>query len=191
MKPIFSIWINTKKTFQFLETRGDKENGAMVNTFFFFSSMVVVSPNSFEMQRIMGGNYYIGLLVFILMSGLMGVTFCHYIFSYVIWGIGKLFKGKSTIENTRMVLACSLIPNVLLLVVGLILLIAAIILDNKGLIGYSHPIASFILCIFTLKIMVVGLRYFNKYSYLFAILTVITPILMILGLIYGLKILIL
>jgi hypothetical protein len=190
MRPIISIWTKTKKTFQFLEERDDENNSSMINVLFFLSAMTVGFPNSFDIHRIIGGNYYLSLVVSLIVSGLVGVTIYSYVFSYIILGVSRLFKGKASIERIRLVFACSLIPNLIILLVGLVMIIPALILDDKSLIGYSHPIANYILWIVTIKIMVVGLAHFNKYSYLFAVLTVLIPIAFVQGLIFGLKYLI-
>ncbi len=184
MKPIFSIWTKTKKTFQFLEERDDESNSTMITVLFFLSAMVVGFPNSHDIHKIIGGNYYLSLLVSLFVSGLVGVTIYNYIFSYVILGVSRLFKGKASIDRIRLVFAYSLIPNLIILLVGLVMIIPALVLDDKSLVGYNHPIANYILWIVTLKIMVVGLKYFNKYSYLFAALTVVMPVAFVQGLLY-------
>ena len=189
MKPLFSIWLESKKTFEFLEKRNVSENNSMNNTLFFFSSMVVGFQNSYDIYETFGGNYYLSLLISLILSGLVGVALWNFVFSYIFWGAGKLFKGKTSIDKIRLVFACSVIPYLILLMIGLFLIIPAIIMDKKELIGYSQPIIKLILWIIHIKIVVVGLTYFNKYSYLYAILTIVLPYVFMLGLIYGIRLL--
>ncbi len=144
---------------------------------------------SFDINKILGLeiNYYVALIISLFVSGLLGLFTYKYILSYIIWGAGKIFQGKATINKIRLALACSIIPNLVHLLIGLILLIPAIILDNNGLIGYQHPVTIYVLWVFTFRILVIGLAYFNKYSFGYAILTIIIPAAIMQGLIYGTK----
>ncbi|MFV0270009.1 MAG: hypothetical protein ACK5HT_23055 [Draconibacterium sp.] len=62
------------------------------------------------------------------------------------------------------------------------MLIPAIILDNSELIGYQHPVTIYVFWILAFRILVIGLAYFNKYSYGYAILTIFIPAAIIQGL---------
>lgn len=187
MKPIISIWINTKKTFQFLETKDNESNSLMITLMFFLSGMLAGFPNSFDMYLLIGGNYYLSLFVTLIVFGLVGLAFYNYLFSFVFLGVCRIFKGKAPIDQIRLVYAYSLIPNLIVLLISILMIIPAVVLDDKSLIGYSHPIANIVLWIVTLKIMVIGLAYFNKFSYLFAALTVLIPVGVFWGIVYVLK----
>ena len=189
MKSIFSIWIKTRLTFQLIEKRDENENDFMIHILFFLTSMYAGFPMSFDINKILGLeiNYYVVLIISLLFSGLLGLFAYKYIFSYVIWGAGKIFQGKASINKIRLALAYSVIPNLVLLLIGLILIIPAIILDNNGLIGYQHPVTLYVLWIFTVRILVIGLAYFNKYSFGYAILTIVIPTAIMQGVLYGLK----
>ena len=189
MKPIFSIWIKTRQTFQYIEKRSKNENDFIIHILFFLSSMYAGFSMSFDFNKILGHeiNYYVVLIISLLVSGLIGLFSYKYVLSYIILGAAKIFQGKASINEIRLAIAYAIIPNLVHLVIGLILIIPAIILDNKGLIGYQHPITIYLLWIFTLRILVIGLAYFNKYSFGYALLTVIIPAAFLQGLLYGLK----
>ncbi|RIJ45919.1 YIP1 family protein [Maribellus luteus] len=189
MKPIISIWIKTRQTFQLIEKRDEKENDFMIHILFFLTSMYAGFSMSFDINKILGLeiNYYFVLIISLIVSGLLGLFAYKYILSYIIWGAGKIFQGKASINEIRLALAYSIIPHLVHLLIGVILLIPAIILDNKGLIGYQHPVTIYILWIFALRILVIGLAYFNKYSFGYALLTVIIPAAIMQGLLYGIK----
>ncbi|NOZ47184.1 MAG: hypothetical protein GXO79_10450 [Chlorobi bacterium] len=187
MKTIFSIWIKPKKTFEFIATQDEEKNDKIINWLFFIISMSVGFSNVDDINKLLDGNYFIGLIIAMLVSGLMGLFLLKHIFSLIFWASGKIFQGKGTKKEIQLVIAYSLVPNLVLLLIGLILIIPAIILDNYGLISYQHPITHFILWIFTLRIMIFGLAYFNKYSYGYSILTIFIPLAIVQGLLLGIK----
>lgn len=187
MKPLFSIWINPKKTFEFLAEQDEEKNYKMINWLFFLIPMSSGFSNAHDLDKLFGGNYFIGLIIAMLVSGLMGLFIFKYLFSLIFWVSSKIFQGKATKEEIQLVIAYSLVPNIVYLIIGLILIIPAIILDNIGLINYQHPITIFIIWIFTLRIMIFGLANFNNYSYGYAILTIFIPLTIMQGLIFGIK----
>ena len=189
MKSIFTIWTKTRQTFQLIEMRDENENDFMIHILFFLTPMYAGFSNSYDINKLLrvDVNYYFVLIISLLISGFLGLFVYKYVFSYIIWGVGKIFQGKATINEIRLALAYSFIPNLILLLIGLILIIIAIIIDNTGLIGYQHPITLYVLWIFTIRILVIGLAHFNKYSYGYAILTIVIPIGIMQGLLYGLK----
>ncbi len=190
MKPIFSIWIKTRQTFKTLDERGEKENNLTINLLFFLASMSGGFSYTIDIFKT-PGEYYYGLAIAMLACGFMGILFWRFVMSYLVFGIGKIFQGKASISEVRLVLAYSLITNIVLLITQLVLIIPAVILDNKELIGYRHPVTLFILWVFVLRFMVIGLSRFNKYSFLYAILNVLIPAALLQGLAYGLKLLLL
>jgi hypothetical protein len=89
------------------------------------------------------------------------------------WGVGKIFKGEATKNQTQLVVAYSLVPYLIYLAIGLILIIPAAITQNLDLIFYSHPVTYFVVWILAARNLIYGLSYFNKFSYLYALLTVL------------------
>lgn len=174
MKPIFSIWIRPRKTFDSLAQRGDKNN-INNNVIFFLVSMSAGFSSANDINKIFEGNYYFALVFALILSGIVGLIFINTLITYSIWGISKLFEGKATKNQIRLVLAYSLVPNLIPLIIGLILIVPAIILNNIELITYQNPTTTIIIWIFTIRILLIGLAFFNKYSYGYAILTIIIP----------------
>jgi hypothetical protein len=191
MKTIFSIWTKPKTTFEFLETQDEEKTDKNINWLFFIIPMSAGFMNANDINRILNVNYFVGLFIAMLVSGLIGLLLFKHFFSLIIWLAGKIFQGKATKEEIQLVVAYSFVPNLVYLIFGLLLIIPAIIFDNIGLISYQHPITIFIIWIFTLRIMIIGLAKFNEYSYGYAILTIIIPIAILQGLILGIKYLVL
>lgn len=187
MKPIFSIWTKTRQTFQFLEERDKKENERMINLLFFLASIFAGFSVAFNVSKSFEINYYLVLPFAFIASGLMGILMWKFVFAYIVLGVGKIFQGKASIDEVRLVLAYALVPNLVQLLIALVLLVPAIILDNSELMGYRHPVTIFVLWFFAFRIFVIGLSYFNKYSLLYAFLTAIIPTVVIQGLVLLLK----
>ncbi|MEL7587222.1 MAG: YIP1 family protein [Prolixibacteraceae bacterium] len=190
MNPLFSIWLNPAKTFASLATQDQKKTNRMINWLFFVIPMSAAFSGGREIKGLFEGNYFAGLFVSMILLGIMGFCFGKYILSLSLWACSKLFQGKATKKEMQLVLAYGLIPNLVYLVIGLILIIPAILLDKLELIGYQHPVTLFVLWIFTLRIIIIGLAHFNKYSYGYAILTIFIPVTIFQGLIFGIRYLI-
>ncbi|MFV0591408.1 MAG: YIP1 family protein [Draconibacterium sp.] len=182
MKPIFSIWTKTRQTFQFLGERDQKENERMINVLFFLASMFAGFSVAFNVSETYEISYYLVLPFAFIAVGLMGILMWKFVFAYIVWGVGKIFQGKASIDEIRLVLAYAVVPNIVLLLIALVMLIPAIILDNSELIAYRHPVTIFVLWFFAFRIFVIGLAYFNKYSLVYAFLTAIIPTVAIQGL---------
>lgn len=190
MRPIFSIWIKPLKTFEFLKNKDETKNDSMIAILFFLASMTAGFSSIPAINKLFGGVYYFVIIISLIAIGFFGLFLWHYVMSFIIWSTSKLFQGKATLYEIRMAIAFSLVPNLVNLMIGLVMFIPAIILDNSTLISYQHPITVFVLWVFTLRILIIGLAYFNKYSYGYALLTIFIPAAIIQGLAYGIKFLI-
>jgi len=129
----------------------------------------------------------VALVIALIFSGLFGLLFISTVLTYSIWGISKLLEGKATKDQIRLVLAYSFVPNLIPLISGLILIIPAVILNDIELISIQNPIATFIIWIFTTRILLIGLSFYNKYSYGYALLNIIILIGILQGILYLVK----
>jgi hypothetical protein len=187
MKPIFSIWIKPLKTFDFLAQQEDEKNNSNINIIFFLVSMTAGFSSANDIHRLFEGNYYVALIAAMIFSGLFGLLFLNTVFTYCILWTSKLFQGIANKNQIRLVIAYSMIPNLIHLIIGLILIVLAIIINDIGLITYQNPITIFVLWIFTLRILLFGLAFFNKYSYGYALLTIVIPAAIIQGILFWIK----
>ncbi len=190
MRPIFSIWIKPLKTFELLQDRNEIKNDSMIAILFFLGSMAAGFSGIPSINKLFGGENYFVIIISLFVIGFFGLFLWYYVFSFIIWTSSKIFQGKATLKEIRLTIAYSLVPNLVHLIIGLIMFIPAIMLDNIGLINYQHPITYYILWIFALRIIIIGLAHFNKYSYGYALLTIFIPAAILQGLAYGIKLLI-
>lgn len=187
MKPLFSIWTKTLNTFDFLAQQEDKKNNSNINIILFLVSMTGGFSTANDIQKLFEGNYYVALLAAMLISGFLGLFFFKTVFTYCILWTSKLLKGKANKNQIRLVIAYSMIPNLIHLIIGMVLIVLAIIINDKGLITYENPITMVVLWIFTLRIFLFGLAFFNKYSYGYALLTIVIPVTIVQGILYWIK----
>lgn len=187
MKPIFSIWFKPLKTFDFLAQQEIEKNNNNINIIFFLVSMTAGFSSANDIHKVFEGNYYVALIAAMIFSGLFGLLFLNTVFTYSILWTSKLFQGKASKYQIRLVIAYSMIPNLIHLIIGLILIVPAIIVNDIGLISYQNPITLIVLWIFTLRILLFGLAFFNKYSYGYALLTIVIPAVILQGILYWIK----
>lgn len=118
---------------------------------------------------------FLGIAIGVLFSGLLGILVIRILMALTYWGIGKLFKGKATKRQVQLVVAYSLIPYLIYPVIGLIMIIPALITHNTELVLVRHTFTYLVVYLLSLRNLLYGLAYFNKFSYGYALLTVLIP----------------
>ncbi len=160
MKPIVSIWIKLLKTFDFLAQRNFEEISFDINLIFFLVSVTAGLSSLPELYGVFDANLFVILFFSLLFIGMLGVLFFNTLLTYVLWGVGKiLFQGKATRNQIRMVLAYSVVPNLIHLIIGLIFIIPATILNDPELIAYQNPLTAFVIWFFRIRILLFGLAF--------------------------------
>ncbi len=175
MRPLLSIWISPLETFKYLATRDDSENHFMVNLLSALIAIAMAIPSLNEFSELFGSQKIIGLIVGVIVFGLTGILVIRFLLALIYWGVGKIFKGEASKKQIQLVVAYSLVPYLIYLAIGLVLIIPAVITQNLELIFYSHPVTYFVVWILAVRNLTYGLSYFNKFSYLYALLTVLIP----------------
>lgn len=176
MRPLLSIWIYPLKTFEYLSNREEFENRQMINILSMLITIGIGIPRLKDFSRLIEQNKYIGLIIGIILLGLVGLIVFKYLLTWSYWAVEKIFEGIATVNQVRLVVAYSMIPFIIYLVIGLILIIPAVITQNFDLIFYQHPFTYFVVWILSIRNLVYGLSYFNKFSYIYGLLTVFIPI---------------
>jgi len=175
MRPLLSIWIYPVKTFEYLSNREDSENRQMINILSMLISVGISIPRLKEFSKLIEQNKYIGLIIGIILFGLVGLIVFKYLLTWSYWVVEKIFKGIATVDQIRLVVAYSMIPFLFYLVIGLILIIPAVITQNFDLIFYQHPFTYYVVWFLSIRNLIYGLSYFNKFSYGYGLLTVLIP----------------
>ena len=176
MRPLLSIWISPRKTFEYLSTRDESENREMTNILSALIAIGISIPRLREFLTLFENHKTIGIIIGIILSGLIGVLVIKILGALIYWAIGKMLKGQATKNQVQLVVAYSLIPYLIYLVIGLILIVPAIITQNLELVFYRHPFTYYVVWILAIRNLIYGLSYFNKFSYGYALLNILIPV---------------
>jgi len=176
MKPLFSIWIKPKKTFEYLINLDYvKLCNKLDITLAFIALSLIIQSMSRDIHKTLdlGFGY---LIIMGIISLIFGFLFLKYVYAYILLLFSKLFQGKADITKIRIALTYALVPLLINLIISLGLIISSIVTKNVELLSYQIPITYFVLGIISLRILVIGLAYFNKYSYGYSLMTVLIPV---------------
>ena len=173
MRPFLSIWTKPLETFKYLNIRGLNGKGININYLFALISLSLPFKNLTDAYMHIDPFKTIGFIFSIILLALLSVVSLKYILSYFFWQFGKILNGKATLAEIQLVLAYSAIPNIIHLVIALIFIIPAIQTGNINTILHQHPITFIVIWLFTIRNLIIGLSYFNKYSYGYAVLNIV------------------
>lgn len=175
MRPLFSIWIKPKETFKYLAEKEIEDTKINIDYLFAFIALSISFPSLIDIAKLVENFKIFGYIFFAFTIGALGVIIFKFVYSFILWGISKLLQGKASIYEIRLVFAYSLIPNLIHLLIGLFLIIPAVLTKNFNLVLYQHPLTLFVVWIFTVRSLIFGLSYFNKFSYGYAVLNLVIP----------------
>jgi hypothetical protein len=172
MKQIFNFWFKPGQTIDTLETEEPGKIGVQNNIILFFISLYVsLLIPKFSMDTISKNDSLTGYLMRIV-AVLFAILFFKYVFSSLLWGFSKLFQGKSTIGQIRLVVTYSLTPLLVLLPFACIQFIRTQLFPDTSIDGTFSGLFHFVFAIITLSYLVIGLCKVNKFSYGYGFFTV-------------------
>lgn len=170
MNPFITIWIKPGETFNYLGERclAGKENH--IDYLFVLGAISMGFPVIHDMFNHADGFILSKFMLAITLTPVVGLLFSKYILSYLIWKLGKVFQGKATFAEVQLVMAYSMIPVFLHLVIAFIFIIPAFLLRDVDMLLLQHPATNFVIGIFICRNLVYGLSRFNHFTYGYAIL---------------------
>ena len=174
LRPILSIWFKPRETFKYLETK-DPDDNRFNLTIIYVVLLLGFFPVQFiennENDSLLETSLFFGLLFYLLLTIGLGLLVLKYIVPGILWAVGKIFQGKADLYETQLLFAYSLTPNFLIIILTVLFLVPAILIGDLSIIIYKNPITYFIISIFSIRNLVYGLSYFNKFSYGYALLS--------------------
>jgi len=175
MKPIISIWLKPRKTFEYLVNLDYNKLCNKLDTSLILIS-ISLSLTSFlrEYKNIseLGPMYFILIVLFTIFFAFL---FIKYVYAYILLLFSKLFQGKANITQIRIALIYSLLPFLVYLIISVGLIITSAIIRDTSILDYQSPLTYYILGIVALRTIIIGLAYYNKYSYGYGLLTILIP----------------
>jgi len=172
MKQIYNFWLKPGQTIDMLEMEESGKTGIQINIILFFISLYasLQVPQS-SMNTITKNDSLTGYLYRII-AVLFLILFLKYIVSSLLLLFSKLFQGKSTIRQIRLVVTYSLTPLMVLLPFAIIQFIKTQLFPETSIDGTFSGLFRFVFSIITFSYLVIGLCKVNKFSYGYGILTV-------------------
>lgn len=160
MNPYKEIWTKTGETIDYVINHGlDKR---IVNLNFFIAGLVATLM---RIEDLVPLGFSLGLVVFLVQVVLSGLII-KYILSYVYLLIGRIWKGKASLNQVILILSLALIPEIIYLI------FISIGLAAKGeVVEINYLIA----WVFSMRILVIGLSKIQNFNYGLAILNIVLP----------------
>jgi hypothetical protein len=176
MKPLLTIWTKPGATFEFLEKKEDNEKGLTLCILVFLLTLAWTLPGIIAAAYSVGDTGIQSVMAVTILTGLVGVLFFKYIYVPILLIIGRLFKGEATRFQVEIVVAYSLIPSLLNLIIFPILLSITSLQYSLNTLSYKNYLILIVIGIFVMRSQVIGLAKYNKYGLRYSLLNIILAV---------------
>jgi hypothetical protein len=175
MNPLITIWYKTAETFDYLIST--KKYSSKYGIIFYLVALTIMLQSKYlNIFYELGLPIYINIVIFcasVFISGLIFQLFWVFIFLM----FGKLLQGKADNEEIRIVLAYSLFP----ILIELIIILLKLIINFGTQVQYFELSAidyltNTIISVLVLRLFVIGLSKVQKFSYGYALINILLPI---------------
>lgn len=193
MRTILTIWTQPRKTFEYLDNHEGIDPEVNLNVLYYLGALSMMIPgipsaiSKYEISQEPLAYLIIITLTGAIIGAFFGMALLKYVQSYVLWKVGKVLEGKASKSQVQMVIAYSLIPGLISLLLSLVLLVVALIKQDINIVGYQNPLTVFLIWIFGFRTLIFGLARFNRFSYVYALINVLLVISLFQGIIWGLR----
>lgn len=196
MRTLLTIWTHPRETFEYLDNK-EPVLEFNVNILFYLGALGMTLPQIPQIISKYKFLYDLPVLLGVLLSiiAILFTTFLtafffKHVHSFMLWIIGKALQGKASKAQVQLVLAYALVPGLINLFISCILIIVALFMNDIDIIGYQNPFTLFIIWIFGIRTLIYGIARFNRFSYGYALMNSIVPVLIIQGILLSIKYLI-
>ena len=115
-------------------------------------------------------------IILILLGSFFGAFIFQLIWVNLLWLSGKIFQGKAQKEHIRIILAFACLPYVIDLFFVIVILILSIINNEFEVENfYVNNLSSFIVWILMIRFLILGLSRAQKFSYIYAVFSILIP----------------
>lgn len=193
MRTILTIWTQPRKTFEYLDKNEGVDPGVNLNVLFYLgalSMMIHAIPEivgKYKTNDEPVAYLIIVVLIVTTLGALFGAWIFKYVHSYVLWKVGKVFEGKASKSQVQLVIAYSLIPGLISLLISAVLIIVAVIRKDINIVSHQNPLTLFIIWVFGVRTLIYGLARFNKFSYGYAMINICVVAIIVQGIALGIK----
>jgi Yip1 domain len=187
MRTIFTIWTKPRKTFEYLDKCDSEDLEWDLNYLFYLGALSILIPRMVDETKHFGNHQIVSLIIISLLSAFIGALFLKYIYAIAIWIIGRALQGQASRFQIRIVIAYFMVPGLISLILSIVLIVVAIIYKDINIIAYQNWFTQFIIWIFGLRTLIIGIAKFNKFSYGYALINIILFIGLFQGIIFAIK----
>jgi len=173
MKQVFYFWLRPGQIIDVIELEDTSKTNAKINLILILASIYL--SLQYHENRIEGINMpeFTKEYPFMVLFAFLMLFFFRYVLTFLFWAFGKIFQGESTIHQTRIVVAYSLTPTLVLLPFAVIQFILILSLHPASMGETFSAMFKFVFSVLTFSYLVIGLCKVNKFSYGYGILTVL------------------
>jgi hypothetical protein len=182
MNTLVGILFNTRRTFQKLDNEFSVDLNVKATIIFFIVGLGTGIKSILEEWKFFFAPGIWTTTLLLLVSGLIGLVFGRYIVSPFLFGIGKVLKGKADFADVTVVTAYSMIPTL----IGVPIAIYKALVTKEEFTNCDYIILNGLHLVswgLSIKILIQGLRNFNEFGTLKAVINV-SPMIVIPILIY-------
>ncbi|AMM50448.1 hypothetical protein TH61_03575 [Rufibacter sp. DG15C] len=178
MNPYTKIWTKTSATIDFLLENGLSTSLLNLN---FLIAGLTASLLSVGEDKVFATFGVAGGLVFLLFQTVLIWLALKFLLPYMYLLIGKMWNGKATFHQMALIVSLAFIPEVIYLTYVLVLFAVS------GEIIEVNYLIRLIGWVFTIRILVIGIAKVQGFNYVFALMNLFLPaiILGVLGLLLG------
>ena len=172
MKQIFNFWLKPGQTIDLMEKEETGKTEVQINIILFFICLYGTLQNPKITTEVITKNLFPVRYLLIIMIALFGIIIIKYVLSSFFWVFSKLFQGKSTMGQIRLVMTYSLSPLLVLVPFVLIQYIKTQLFPDSTMDGTLSGLFKMVFSIVTFSYLVYGLCKVNKFSCGYGILTI-------------------
>lgn len=164
--PYFGVWLDPRKTL-------DNIFSGKVAFRYYIPIIMAVTSLSFKMLRnnLLDGYSY-DYLSFLISIG-VGYLIVGNFYPWLFYKIGRIWKGKGSLKQTQIVVALSQIPVILILIEQVIFFLFGEVKTYES----ANTVLQWIVWFFYVRALIMGIAHIQKFSYGFALLSLIVSIL--------------
>lgn len=175
MRPLFSIWLKPRKTFEYLINLDYEKLCNKLDSTLILLSISLGLLNFLKEYNNLSDFGFMYLSIIAIISIASAFIFLKFVYSYVLLLFSKLFQGKAEITQIRIVVGYAFVPFIVYLFISIALIVVAMLFKDTSILIYENPLTYYVLGLISLRILIIGLSYFNKYSYGYGLLTILIP----------------
>jgi len=182
MNTLVNILLRPTETFEYLDDLYEEDlniNSTLITSAYGF--LVGISVCLLEYSHLKEMASGLGLVIICAIGGVatfaISVLIYNYLLTSILYGFGRLLGGKGIVADTRTAIVYSLIPTAINLISLLIPKLVSVTFLDSYFYYWVMRILFFIFWVWSMTILVKGLKTFNKYGTVRAIINILPLVL--------------